>query len=147
LSTLSSPQQLNRSEFDNEGFLRTGDVGFYDADMNLYVLERLTFVYKHLCHWVSPADIESLLLEHPDVLQVGVVNLPDPQVESLNRAYVVRAPASKCTEQQLVQFVAERTPFFKHLHSGVRFVDALPIGLAGKMDRKALKKIALQEVS
>ncbi|XP_059468618.1 uncharacterized protein LOC132192601 [Neocloeon triangulifer] len=137
----------NRVSFTDDGWMCTGDLGFYDDDAHLYVVERLTFVYKHMCHFVSPSEVESLLLEHPDVLQVGVVALPDPEVESLAVAYVVKRPDSECTEDKLVKHVADRAPFFKHLHRGVKFVDALPIGLGGKMDRSTLRKIALQEYS
>lgn len=136
---------MKTSDFDEGGFFKTGDLSFYDKDMNIYVLERISFVYKHHCHWVSPADVESVLLQHPDVLQAGIVNMPDPLVENLNKAFVVKRPGCKSTEQDLEQFVADRSPFFKHLHKGVTFVDNLPINLGGKMDRGALKKMALAE--
>lgn len=113
--------------------------------MNIYVLERISFVYKHIIHWVSPSDVESVLLQHPDVLQAGIVNVPNAEVENLNKAFVVKRPGCKTTEQDLVQFVADNTVFYKHLHKGVTFVNKLPTNLAGKMDRGALKKMALAE--
>jgi 4-coumarate--CoA ligase len=120
-------------------------LSFYDKDKNIFVLERISFVYKHKFHWVSPADVESVLLKHPDVLQAGIVNVPDPVVENVNKAFVVRRLGSKSTEEDLVKFVADQTSFYKHLHRGVTFVDTLPTNLAGKMDRGALKKMALAE--
>jgi 4-coumarate--CoA ligase len=138
--------QLNQSSFDADGWMHTGDLGFFDDQSNIYVLERLTFVYKHMFHFVSPTEVESLLLQHPDVFQAGVVGVPDAESEALGRAFIVKRPGSKCSESDLVQFVAERAPFFKHLHKGVRFVDELPQGLAGKINRMALKKLALEEL-
>lgn len=137
---------MNRCSFEPDGWMHTGDLGFYDDQSNIYVLERLTFVYKHMFHFVSPTEIESLLLEHPDVFQAGVVGVPDADSEALGRAFIVKRPGSKCSESELVKYVAERAPFFKHLHKGVRFVDELPQGLAGKIDRQALKRLALEEI-
>jgi len=126
--------------------MHTGDLGFFDDQSNIYVLERLTFVYKHMLHIVSPTEIESLLLQHPDVFLAGVVGVPDTEAEALGRAFVVKRPGSKCSEKDLVQFVAERAPYFEHLHKGVRFMDELPQGLAGKIDRSALMRLALEEL-
>lgn len=93
---------------------------------------------------MSPAEIESVLQQHPDVLEVGVVDIPHAETTSAARAFVRRQPGSKCIEEDLVRFVAERLPVHKQLHGGVHFIDRLPESKGNKLDRMALKKMALQ---
>jgi acyl-coenzyme A synthetase/AMP-(fatty) acid ligase len=94
---------------------------------------------------VSPSEIESVLSEHQDVQSVGVVGIPDPEVTTLARAFVILRPGQQCTEDELCAFVAERLPDYKHLHGGVRFIEQLPMNRGGKLDRGQLKLKALEE--
>jgi len=91
---------------------------------------------------VSPTEIESVLQKHEGVSEAGVVGVPHPESTNLARAFVVRKGA--CTEEELSAFVAQRLPTYKHLHGGVRFIDKLPEGRAGKLDRGELLKIAMK---
>lgn len=91
---------------------------------------------------MSPSEIESILQKHEGVSEVGVVGVPHPESTNLARAFVVRK--GDCTEEELCAFVAERLPPYKHLHGGVRFIDKMPEGKAGKMDRAELKRIAIE---
>lgn len=95
---------------------------------------------------MSPSEIEAVLQTHPDVLEVGVVGVPHAESTNVARAFVVLKPDARgrCTEQQLCQFVAERLPNYKHLHGGVNFLEKLPESRGNKLDRPALKLIALQ---
>lgn len=94
---------------------------------------------------MSPSEIESVLSEHQNVQSVGVVGIPDPEVTTLARAFVVLRPGRQCTEDELCAFVAERMPDYKHLHGGVRFIEQLPMNRGGKLDRGQLKSKALEE--
>ena len=94
---------------------------------------------------MSPSEIESVLSEHQDVQSVGVVGIPDPEVTTLARAFVVLKPGRQASEDELCAFVAERLPDYKHLHGGVRFIEQLPMNRGGKMDRGQLKAMALKE--
>jgi 4-coumarate--CoA ligase len=85
---------------------------------------------------VSPSEIEAVLQTHPSVLEVGVVGVPHAESTNVARAFVVL--------KQLCQFVADRLPNYKHLHGGVHFLDKLPESRGNKLDRPALKRIALQ---
>ncbi|XP_059468310.1 uncharacterized protein LOC132192385 isoform X2 [Neocloeon triangulifer] len=119
-------KEHNRISFTKDNWLCTGDMAFVDNKGCIYIMERLSM--------------------HPDVVEAGVIALPDPQVESMALGFVVKRPGSKCTETELVKFVADKAPFFKQLHKGVRFMDALPIGLGGKVDRMALKRMAMEQI-
>jgi len=86
-----------------------------------------------------------VLQKHPDVLEVGVVDIPNPESTSVARAFVRRKANAKCTEEDLVRFVAERLPAHKQLHGGVQFIEKLPESKGNKLDRIALKKMALNK--
>ena len=92
---------------------------------------------------ISPTEIEAVVQQHPDVLEVGVVDIPHPESTSVARAFVRRKAGAMSTEQDLVRFVAERLPEHKQLHGGVQFVQQLPESKGNKLDRIALKKLAL----
>jgi acyl-coenzyme A synthetase/AMP-(fatty) acid ligase len=79
------------------------------------------------------------------VNEVGVVGIPNPESNSVARAFIVLKAGRQCTEESICQFVAERMPSYKHLHGGVRFVDRLPESRGNKLDRPALKKMAMNE--
>ncbi|XP_059469212.1 luciferin 4-monooxygenase-like [Neocloeon triangulifer] len=130
-----------RPNIDKDGWLSTGDAGFFDEDGHIFITERLSFVFKYLMYFVSPSEIESVLQKHERVFEVGVVGVPHPESTCLARAFVVRK--GDVTEKELCDLVASRLPTYKHLHGGVRFVDSLPVSKGGKLDRAALKQIAI----
>ncbi|XP_059485964.1 uncharacterized protein LOC132202793 [Neocloeon triangulifer] len=134
---------LPENEIEN-GWIRSGDIGFFDEESNIYVLERTSFIFKYYMFFVSPTEIENTIKLHEDVLEVGVVDIPDPKCTSVARAFVRRKANATCTEEELVQFVAQRLPEHKQLHGGVQFVDKLPESKGNKLDRFALKKLALE---
>ncbi|CAB3362656.1 Hypothetical predicted protein [Cloeon dipterum] len=130
---------------DNYGWFKTGDVGFLDAKGRLYIKDRVKFIYRVGLSFVSAIEIESVLLQHPDVQEAGVVAIPEPAVVNILRAFVVLKPSRTCSEADLCNFVADRMPDYKRLHGGVRFIEKLPANKGGKLDRKSLKEFALAE--
>ncbi|XP_059483505.1 uncharacterized protein LOC132201383 [Neocloeon triangulifer] len=134
-----------RKDIDSEGWLKTGDVGFFDERGNIYIVERVSFMFKYFMFIVSPTEIEAVLQEHPDVHEVGVVGVPHPESTSVARAFVVLKQGRMCSKEELRNFVAERLPTYKHLHGGVVFVDSLPESRGNKLDRPALKKLAIEQ--
>ncbi|CAB3365594.1 Hypothetical predicted protein [Cloeon dipterum] len=134
-----------KKDIDSDGWFKTGDLGFFDEKGNLYISERVSFMFKYFMFIVSPTEIEVVLQEHPDVLQVGVVGVPHPESTSIARAFVVLKKGRACSKEDLCQFVADRLPNYKHLHGGVVFVDSLPESRGNKLDRPALKKMAIEQ--
>ncbi|XP_046395231.1 4-coumarate--CoA ligase-like 5 [Ischnura elegans] len=139
-------EKENTSVVDADGWYDTGDHGFFDESDNLYIVERSNLIFKYYMHQVSPVEIEAVIAEHPDVLSVGVVALPNPETTSLARAYVVRKPGKSVTEDEVLLHVAGKLEFYKHLHGGVKFVSYLPINSGGKLDRKELHDKAIKEM-
>ncbi|KAL0819591.1 hypothetical protein ABMA28_007683 [Loxostege sticticalis] len=126
---------------DHEGFIRTGDIGYYDADGYIYIVDRLKELIKYKGFQVAPAELEALLLRHDGVTDCGVVGAPDALAGELPLAFVVRAPGAAVTEADLVQYVASKVSSAKHLRGGVRFVDEIPKNPAGKILRRELRKM------
>ncbi|MET7403926.1 hypothetical protein ABZS66_61740, partial [Dactylosporangium sp. NPDC005572] len=120
---------------DADGWLHTGDLGWFDEDGYLYVTDRLKDVIKAGGYQVAPAELERLLLLHPAVADAAVVARPDPQAGEVPVAHVVlRGPA---TAGDLLAYVAERVAPFKRL-AAVRVAGSIPRSPTGKVLRRVL---------
>ncbi|KAM3960485.1 luciferin 4-monooxygenase [Aphomia sociella] len=127
--------------FDSEGFVRTGDIGYYDKDGFFYIVDRLKELIKYKGFQVAPAELEALLLQHNGIAECGVVGLPDELAGELPLAFVVRQPGSNVSEQELVKYIASKVSPAKHLRGGVIFIDEIPKNQSGKILRRELKKM------
>ncbi|CAG9789350.1 unnamed protein product [Diatraea saccharalis] len=126
---------------DDDGFVRTGDIGYYDSDGYVYVVDRLKELIKYKGFQVAPAELEALLLRHAGVADCGVVGAPDAAAGELPTAFVVLQPGAQLTPEQLVQYVAAKVSPTKHLRGGVHFIDEIPKNPSGKILRRELKKL------
>jgi acyl-CoA synthetase (AMP-forming)/AMP-acid ligase II len=118
-----------------DGWLRTGDLCYLDADGYLFVVDRLKELIKYKGYQVAPAELEALLVAHPAVADAAVVPRPDPEAGELPVAHVVlRAEA---TAEELQAWVAERVAPYKRLRA-VRFTDQVPRSPSGKLLRRVL---------
>ena len=97
-----------------------GDIGYYDEHGYVFVVDRLKELIKYNAYQVSPAELEAVILTQPDVVDAGVIGLPDEVAGELPHAWVVRKPGSKVTEQDIVKFVEGN---FKHSLDGEVFRD------------------------
>ncbi|XP_045782488.1 luciferin 4-monooxygenase-like [Maniola jurtina] len=130
-----------KEDFDEEGFLRTGDIGYYDDDQFFYIVDRLKELIKYKAYQVPPAEIETTLLKHPSIREAGVVGIPHPTAGEVPLAFVALQPGVTLTEKEIQDFVAERLSNPKHLRGGVRFIDEIPRNQTGKILRRELRKI------
>ncbi|XP_050068385.1 uncharacterized protein LOC126556880 [Anopheles maculipalpis] len=141
-------EQATRSTIDADGWLHSGDVGYYDEDGEFFVVDRLKELIKYKGYQVPPAEIEAVLLTHPAILDAAVIGVPDEAAGELPLAFVVRQPndaGAAVTELEIVQFVAERASAAKRLHGGVQFIDAIPKNLSGKVLRRELRELVSGE--
>nr|XP_039270367.1 4-coumarate--CoA ligase 1-like [Styela clava]XP_039270374.1 4-coumarate--CoA ligase 1-like [Styela clava]XP_039270382.1 4-coumarate--CoA ligase 1-like [Styela clava] len=125
---------------DKDGWIHTGDIGYYDKNGMLYVIDRLKEVIKYKTHQVPPAELESLILKHPKVADVGVIGIPDDFAGEVPKAYVVRKDET-LSKDEIIEFVKNELVEYKHLRGGVDFIEAIPKS-AGKIRRRELKKLA-----
>ncbi|XP_072929836.1 luciferin 4-monooxygenase-like [Epargyreus clarus] len=127
--------------FDAAGYVRTGDIGYYDTDGYFYIVDRLKELIKYKGFQVAPAELEALLLQHGGVAECGVVGAPDELAGELPAAFVVRAASSTVTANELVDYIAGKVSPAKRLRGGVFFVDEIPKNASGKILRRELKSM------
>ncbi|WGD50779.1 amino acid adenylation domain-containing protein [Bradyrhizobium sp. CB1650] len=119
------------------GWFRTGDLGYLDADGYLFIVGRIKDVINRGGQKVSPLEVEEVLLSHPAVLEAGVFAIPHPKLGENVAAVVVLRPGSDATSDQLRQFARKRLAAYK-VPSLIHSVAALPKGASGKVKRNAL---------
>ncbi|KAL9402745.1 hypothetical protein Peur_006594 [Populus x canadensis] len=122
---------------DPDGWLKTGDMGYLDEDGFLHLVDRIKELIKHNGYQVAPAELEAILLGHPQVLDAAVIPVEDEEAGQIPMAYVVRAAGSELTEEQVIQFVANQVAPYKKVRR-VGFISAIPKSAAGKILRKEL---------
>lgn len=94
---------------DKDGWLHTGDVGYYDEDGFFYIVDRLKELIKYKGFQVPPAELEAVLLTCPGIKDAAVVGLPDEEAGELPLAFVVRQDQSKITEDEIIKYVNGNT--------------------------------------
>ena len=114
---------------DDDGWLHTGDIARFDAEGNLFLLDRVKELIKVKGFQVAPAELEAILRSHPAVADAAVIPVPDERAGELPKAYVV--PAQQVTPQELIDYVAARVAPHKRIHQ-VSFTDAIPTSPSGK---------------
>jgi 4-coumarate--CoA ligase len=123
---------------DGDGWLHTGDLARIDADGHLFIVGRVKELIKYNGFQVAPAELEGLLLEHPDVTDVAVIGIPDVQVGELPMAFVVARPRATVTSDDVISYVAARVASYKKVRR-VEFVTGIPRSAAGKILRRELR--------
>src|ERR1700722_1063310 len=123
-------------------WLRTGDTYVRDADGYYACLGRTGDMIKASGIWVSPMEVESRLLTHPEVAQAVVVAALDTDSLEKPVAYVVRTPDATVTEAELIEHCREGLPSFKRPRAVV-FTDAFPTTATGKIRRVELRAMAV----
>ncbi|XP_076040020.1 uncharacterized protein LOC143024769 isoform X2 [Oratosquilla oratoria] len=132
--------EATRQTFDEEGWLRTGDIGYYDENNAFYIVDRIKELIKYKGFQVAPAELEGLLLTHEAVKDTAVVGLKDEEAGELPVAFVVLKPGVNVKEEGIVQWIADRVAPHKKLRGGVRFTDAIPKTASGKILRRNLRE-------
>ncbi|GES66499.1 acetyl-CoA synthetase-like protein [Aspergillus terreus] len=144
LGYLNNPT-ANAESFSDDGYYKTGDVGYADEHGHFYITDRVKELIKYNGFQVAPAELEDVALGHPAVADVAVTGIQSGQSGTeLPRAYVVVARGyapSKATADEIVKYVADRVISYKRLRGGVHFVDSIPRNPSGKILRRELKKM------
>ena len=120
---------------DGERWLRTGDIGCVDHEGYLTVVDRLKELIKVKGYQVAPAELESLLLEHPLIADVAVIPVVDADAGEVPKAVVVAR--GELTADEVIAFVHPRVAHYKRVRI-VEFVDRIPKSPSGKILRRVL---------
>ncbi|MGW2272676.1 AMP-binding protein [Streptomyces yangpuensis] len=121
-----------------DGELRTGDVGFMDADGWLYVVDRKKDMINASGFKVWPREVEDVLYTHPAVREAAVVGVPDPYRGESVKAYVSLRPGSSAGPEELAAHCAERIAAYKYPRQ-VEILPVLPKTTSGKILRRELR--------
>ncbi|KAK9274670.1 hypothetical protein L1049_021921 [Liquidambar formosana] len=134
---LNDPEATERT-IDKEGWLHTGDIGYIDDNDELFIVDRLKELIKYKGFQVAPAELEAMLIAHPNISDAAVVPMKDDAAGEVPVAFVVRSNGSKITEDEIKQYVSKQVVFYKRI-SRVFFADAIPKAPSGKILRKDLR--------
>lgn len=119
----------------DDGWLRTGDIGYAEEDGRLFVVDRLKELIKYKGRQVAPAELEAVLLSHPAIADAGVIPSPDEEAGEVPKAFVVLKDAA--TMEEIIEFVSARVAPHKRIRL-VEFVSEIPKSPAGKILRRVL---------
>jgi acyl-CoA synthetase (AMP-forming)/AMP-acid ligase II len=126
------------ASIDGDGWLHTGDVGVFDGAGNLRITDRIKDMFIVGGFNAYPAEIEQLMLGHPDLAEVAVVGVPDDRLGEVGRAFVVPRPGRTPDPGALVAWCREHMANFKAPRT-VEVVDALPRNASGKVLKYELR--------
>jgi acyl-CoA synthetase (AMP-forming)/AMP-acid ligase II len=138
LGYLDDPE-ATAGAIDPEGWLHTGDVGTIDAAGYLAITDRIKDVFIGGGFNCYPAEIEKMMLAHPDILQVAVTGVPNARMGEVGKAHVVLMRGSQRDEPLLIAWCRERMANFK-VPRTVAFVPALPTNATGKVQKFPLPR-------
>jgi fatty-acyl-CoA synthase len=130
--------QATRDAFAPGGWLRSGDIARVDADGHYHVVDRVKDMYISGGENVYPAEVESVLFEHPAVAEAAVVGVPDPRWGEVGRAFVVPLPGAVLDPGSVRAFLVPRLAKYK-IPVYVDIVPALPRTGSGKVRKADLR--------
>ena len=132
--------EATREAIDAEGWFHTGDVGYFDAEGFLFLCDRVKDMVITGGENVYPAEVESVLYEHPAIAEVAVIGLPDEKWGEAVTAVVRVVPGSALTIEELRAFAGEKLARYK-LPLRLHVVDELPRNPAGKVLKYQLREL------
>ncbi|KAF2098464.1 acetyl-CoA synthetase-like protein [Rhizodiscina lignyota] len=135
--------QATENSFSDDGWYKTGDVGYEDEHGNYYITDRVKELIKYKGYQVAPAELEAMLLKNPKVKDVAVLGMYVEEMASeVPRAFIVPTEGNKPSDQlakEIVAWLDAQVSYPKKLRGGVQFVEEVPKSPTGKILRRLLK--------
>jgi long-chain acyl-CoA synthetase len=129
------------AELLRNGWVHSGDVGTWDEDGYVFIVDRKKSMIICGGENIFPAEVERALSNHPQISEVVVVGVADPKWGELVKALVVRTPDSELDAAEVTAYAERQLGSYKKPRL-VEFVDALPVTPTGKVDRRAAAGLA-----
>lgn len=132
------------SAWDSDGWLKTGDIGYYDEDFCFYITDRIKDVMIYNGHRVLPTRIEEVLLTHPAVKEAVVFGIPNEIYVDLPTALVVlKKTHIEIDSEDIEKYAEKHLDDAQRLRGGVKIVERLLYTPTGKFRRHEMKKLYL----
>lgn len=131
-------QQATDDTIDADGWLHTGDVAELDENGHYSIVDRVKELIKYKGFQVPPAELEALLLTHPQIADCAVIGIPDDEAGELPKAFIVTAPGQELSAEDVQEFVADKVASYKKIRI-VEFIDEIPKSASGKILRRFLR--------
>ncbi|XP_011293216.1 uncharacterized protein LOC101891121 [Musca domestica] len=136
--------EATKAIYDNNLWIHSGDVGYFNNSMQLYIVDRKKDILKYNNFHFTPSSIERVLSEIQGVAEVCVVGIPDNCMGFLPAAAVIKSFNSTITEAQIYEHASEHLEHFEQLRGGIYFVDNFPRTMSGKTVRSEVAKLCEQ---
>ena len=121
------------------GWFPTGDVATIDPDGYMQITDRSKDVIKSGGEWISSIDVENIAMAHPAVAMAACVGMKHPKWDERPIVVVVKKPGAEVSRQELLAFFDGKTAKWQ-IPDDVVFVDAIPLGATGKMQKTKLRE-------
>lgn len=122
-----------------DGWFPTGDVATIDADGYLQITDRSKDVIKSGGEWIGTIDLENIAMAHPAVLQAACIGIYHPKWDERPLLLVVKRPGAEVSREELLAFFEGKVAKF-WMPDDVAFIDALPMGATGKIQKNKLRE-------
>ncbi|XP_026730586.1 4-coumarate--CoA ligase-like isoform X1 [Trichoplusia ni] len=132
--------KATQESMTEDGFFKTGDLGYFQPGVGLFITDRIKELIKVKGMQVAPAELESILRSHPAVQDAAVIGVPHEFYGEAPKAFIIRKNGLKISEEELQDFVASKVAVYKKIEE-VMFVEDIPKTASGKILRKELKKM------
>lgn len=136
--------------FDEDGWIKTGDIAFYDKNHCFYVTDRIKEMFKYKSWRIVPSLLEAVIKEHPAVKNAIVIGIPHPDVNigELPMAIVTVNTDLKqrVTEQDIKTFANSQLSKKHQLKGGLRIVEEILMTPTGKPKRREMRERILREI-
>jgi len=125
------------TETVKDRWLRTGDLAYIDKESYIFLVDRKKEIIKYKGFTIIPAELESLLIRHPAVMDCAVIGKPDQIAGEIPKAFVVLRPDAKTTTTELADFVNKKIAPYKAIRE-IEIVQKIPRSPSGKILRRIL---------
>jgi len=124
-------------------WFKTGDIGYFDDDGYIYVVDRKKEMLKFNNYQITPSEIEAIIDEIEGITSSCVAGVPESNSgNDIIHAFVILEESNSLTEEFIIKYVNDKVIDPKRIRGGVHVVDSFPLGATGKVDRKKVKEMA-----